>query len=129
MATATEVKSYRDLIAWQKGIDLVSAVYEQTKLLPADERFGLVIQMRRCAVSIPSNIAEGWGRHQGPDFTRFLFIARGSVYELCSQAEICQRLGYSGDWDTILASCEETSRVLHGLIKSVQRNHQTTPNP
>jgi four helix bundle protein len=129
MATATEVHSYRDLIAWQKGVDLVSAVYEQTKLLPADERFGLVVQMRRCAVSIPSNIAEGWGRHRGADYIRFLFIARGSIYELSTQAEICLRLGYPGEWDTILASCEQTSRVLHGLIKSVQRSRQSTTTP
>src|SRR5262245_9388575 len=123
MTVATEVNSYRDLIVWQKGMDLVCAVYEQTKLLPADERFGLVVQLRRCAVSIPSNIAEGWGRHQGAEYIRFLFIARGSTYELSSQAEICMRLGYAGDWDTILASCDETGRLLHGLIKSVQHRH------
>ena len=89
--------TYRDLIAWQRSMKLVVSVYEQTRCLPPDERFTLVAQMRRCAVSVPSNIAEGWGRGDVPDFTRFLIIARGSTFELSTQIEICQTLKYPGN--------------------------------
>ena len=111
-------RSYRDLIAWQKAMDLVISVYRATRDLPGEERFGLTAQMRRCAVSIPSNIAEGWGRGDNQDFTRFLTIARGSLLELSTQIDICQRLGYSGAWEPLLEGADEVRRILHGLIKS-----------
>jgi four helix bundle protein len=129
MSTALEVNSYRDLVAWQRGVDLVRAVYEQTKQLPADERYGLIAQMRRCAVSIPSNIAEGWGRHHSPDYIRFLCIARGSTFELCTQAEVCQRLEYDGDWSAIMGACEEIGRILNGLIASLKRHRAKLLTP
>jgi four helix bundle protein len=74
------VNSYRDLIAWQKAMDTVCLTYELTRLLPIEEKYGLMAQMRRCAGSVPSNVAEGWGRQQGADYLRFLFMARGSVH-------------------------------------------------
>ena len=111
-------QSYRDLIAWEKAMDLVIRVYRVTGDLPDEERFGLTAQMRRCAVSIPSNIAEGWGRGDNQDFTRFLTIARGSLLELSTQIDICQRLGYSGAWEPLLDGADEVRRILHGLIKS-----------
>ena len=111
-------QSYRDLIAWQKAMDLVIRVYHATRDLPDEERFGLTAQMRRCAVSIPSNIAEGWGRGDNQDFTRFLTIVRGPLLEPSTQIDICQRLGYSGAWQPLLEGADEVRRILHGLIKS-----------
>lgn len=115
------IKSYRDLIAWQKAMELVVLVYEETRKLPDDERFGLTSQLRRCAVSVPSNIAEGWGRGSSRDNVRLLGIARGSLMELATQAEICRRLGLSGDWDAMLRRVDEVRRILHGLIQSRQK--------
>ncbi len=110
--------SYRDLIAWRKAMDLVVGVYAETARLPVEERFGLALQMRRAAVSIPSNIAEGWGRGPTPDFTRFLRIARGSILELSTQVEICTTLGFPGDWEAILGQADEVRKILQGLINS-----------
>lgn len=87
-----DIYSYKDLIVWQKSIDLVIEVYKLAKHLPEDERFGLSSQMRRCAVSIPSNIAEGQQRKSSKDFLHFLSIARGSKGELQTQLYICYRL-------------------------------------
>jgi four helix bundle protein len=89
-----EINSYRDLIAWQRGMSLVLAVYRVTETMPVAEKFGLTSQMRRCAVSIPSNIAEGYGRESTNDYLRFLCVARGSPFELRTQYEISQSLGY-----------------------------------
>ena len=117
----SQIDSYRDLIAWQRGIDLVEHVYRQTGNLPKDERFGLVAQMRRSAVSVPSNIAEGWGRGTRNDYVRFLRTARGSLFELSTQAEICKRLRFAGDWDHIMDTADEVRRILHGLIRSLDQ--------
>ncbi len=110
--------SYRDLIAWRKSMELVVGVYAETARLPIEERFGLALQMRRAAVSIPSNIAEGWGRGPTPDFARFLRIARGSILELSTQTEICTTLGFPGDWRAILEQADEVRKILQGLINS-----------
>ena len=91
-----EIRSFRDLIVWQKSVALVTEIYRQTMSFPKDETYGLVSQMRRCAVSIPSNIAEGYGRRSTGDYVRFLQIAIGSVYELQTQLEICRNLGFLG---------------------------------
>lgn len=80
-----KVRNYRDLLVWQKGIALVKQVYALTRTFPADEKFGLVAQMRRAAVSIPSNIAEGQSRHTTNEFVRFLSLAEGSLAELDTQ--------------------------------------------
>ncbi len=117
---AGKVGSYRDLIAWQKAMDLLCRTYGTTAHLPTEERFGPRAEMRRSAVSIPSNIAEGWGRHTTPDYLRFLYVARGSECELSTQAEACLRLGYGGDWSGIFTDCDEFGRILNGLISSLR---------
>ena len=116
-----QIKSYRDLITWQKGMDLVVRVYRETANLSPNERFGLISQMRRCAVSVPSNIAEGWGRGARQDYIRFLRTARGSLYELSTQADICKRLTLAGDWDAIMNMGDDVRRLLHGLIRSLEQ--------
>ncbi len=118
---AADVHSYRDLIAWQKAMDVVAMVYEQTCFLPPDERYGLCSQMRRSAVSIASNIAEGWGGNFGQEYVRFLRIARGSTFELETQVQICTRLDLPGDWTGVVVLCNEVGRIINGLITSVQR--------
>jgi four helix bundle protein len=115
-------KSYRDLVAWQKAMDLVTAVYRLTASFPRGEIYGLVSQMRRAAVSIPSNIAEGQGRHGRAEFRHFLRQANGSLMELETQASIAERLGYaSADAvAVILQDASEIGRVINGLIHSLE---------
>ena len=117
----TKVNSYRDLIAWRQAMDLVSKTYAATRDLTKNERFGLTAQMRRCAVSIASNIAEGWGRDSTRDDLRFLHMARGSVFELCTQAEVARRLGYPGNWAALVSAAEEIGRILNGLITALAK--------
>ena len=88
------IKTYKDLDIWQKGMDLSVLIYEVTKKFPVDEKFGLISQMRRCAVSIPSNIAEGSARNSYKEFVKFLHIALGSLAELETQLLLATRLGY-----------------------------------
>ena len=90
-------KSYRDLIVWQKGMDLVEVLYRCSQAFPPDERFGLTSQLRRAAVSIPSNIAEGNSRGTTKDFLKFLDIAYGSLAEVETQVQIANRLRYLND--------------------------------
>lgn len=115
------VKCFRDLTVWQKSMDLVCSLYEITKLLPPDESFSLTNQMRRCAVSIPSNIAEGSGRQTKKDFINFLCIARGSNFELQTQLEICVKIKYltKADIRDTYNLTTEVSKMLSGLIKSL----------
>jgi four helix bundle protein len=86
--------SYRDLVAWQRAVELVTHVYRVTKTFPNDERFGLTSQLRRAAVSVPSNIAEGQGRFSRGEFKQFLGHARGSLLEMETQITIATNLGY-----------------------------------
>ncbi len=116
-----KVESYRDLIAWHKAMDLVCLTYQNTAQLPTEERFGLTTQMRRSAISIPANVAEDWGRHTTRDYIHFLHIARGSACELSTEAQLCARLGYPGDWSKILTDSEEIGRILNGLIGSLRK--------
>ena len=114
---------YRELVVWQKAMDLAEAVYRATDGWPAEEQFGLVSQMRRCGVSVASNIAEGSGRNSDKDFVRFLRIAVGSVWELETQIILAGRLGL-GDRQSLLdllPRCQDTSRLAHGLIRSKTR--------
>ena len=115
--------NFRDLVVWQKAMRLVIEIYQLVRALPNEEKFGLCDQMRRAAVSIPSNIAEGQARktpQSYKDFSRFLLIAQGSRAELETQIEICIQLQYI----TIeqakepLALCEEISRMLRALIQT-----------
>jgi four helix bundle protein len=114
---------YSDLLVWQKAMDLVKAVYGVTRQLPADERFGLVSQLQRSAVSIPSNIAEGHGRKSTGAYVRHLSIASGSLMELETQLQIATRLGYLSP-DTLAAlmpRTEEVGKMLAGLQNSLNR--------
>jgi four helix bundle protein len=113
------VRNYQDLIAWQRAMDLVTHIYELTKRLPPDERFALTTQLRRCATSIPSNIAEGEGRFSKADFRRFLSIAHGSLREAETQLLIAVRLGYleSVTVENSLKTASEVGRLIHGLAK------------
>ncbi len=85
---SAEIRSFRDLVVWQKAMVLVEHVYGFSKLFPSDERYGLTAQIRRAAVSVPSNIAEGYGRHSTSDYIRFLQISLGSLNELQTQLEL-----------------------------------------
>ena len=120
-----KVRHYKDLIAWQKGMDLVVSVYRLTASFPTDERFGLIAQTRRAAVSVPSNIAEGYGRSSKRDYMRFLGIARGSANELETQLLAASRLGFASQSDTapVLSLVNETQRIISGLIVSLDRSN------
>ena len=115
-------KSYRDLIAWQKAMHLVTAIYQPTSAFPREEIYGLTSQLRRAAVSVPSNIAEGQGRHGAPEFRHFLRQASGSVMEIETQILIAERLKFLNPEvaQELLAQCAEVGKILNGLIKSFQ---------
>jgi len=117
-----EIKTYRDLVVWQKAMALVTAVYRITKNFPKEESFGLTSQMRRSAVSVPSNIAEGYGRHSTNDYIRFLQIAMGSVYELQTQLEIARNLEYVTTelFNKNYESTRELERMLSSLIAKLK---------
>jgi four helix bundle protein len=115
--------SFRDLVAWQKAMALAEEVYAVTCEFPSEERYGLIAQLRRCAVSIPSNIAEGHGRVTARDFQHFLAQARGSVLELQTQLILSSRLGF-GNVDavrTAIQHADEVGRVINGLLAATQR--------
>ena len=116
------MEDYRNLIVWQKGMELVKAVYSLTKQLPKEETFALSSQLRRAVVSVPSNIAEGYGRNSKQDYLRFLNIARGSKNEVETQLQICQMLDYlePNDIAAALAVCAEVGKMLNALIHSIQ---------
>lgn len=116
------IRSYQDLDAWKLAMRLTRTVYEVSKGFPSDERFGLTSQVRRASVSIPSNIAEGWGRGSTQDYARFLRIARGSVYEVETQLIIARDLGYVDDesLERAIEHANEAGRVLAGLTKSIE---------
>ena len=113
--------NFEKLEVWQKAIDFADLVYATTKAFQADERFGLTNQMRRAAVSISSNIAEGCSRASKNDFARFVEIATGSVFEVVSQAFISRRQGCIDDatFRALYTAAEEQSKMLSGLRKSL----------
>lgn len=115
-------KPHKDLRAWELGMEVVEAVYEITSSFPSREKFGLTSQLRRSAVSVPSNIAEGAARDSDTDFVRFLHMARSSLSEVDTQMEISRRLGFvHGDsFQRIDKLLSETDRVLSGLIAHVE---------
>jgi len=114
-------KSYRELIVWQKAMELVVEVYNLTKLLPKEELYALTNQIRRAVVSIPSNIAEGNARHTSTEYVRFLAIARGSKSEVDTQLEICVRLNYitPEQVQTAMGLCSEVGRMLNSMIQKL----------
>lgn len=118
-----KVKDYRDLIVWQKAMDLVVEVYEATKKFPKEEIYGLTSQVRRAAVSVPSNIAEGQGRRSTKEFLNRLSIAHGSLREAETQIMIAGRLAYliSREVDLLLEKAAEVGRLINGLSNSLLR--------
>lgn len=123
MARPATINSYRDLEVWQRGMDLVENIYDASAAFPADERFGLTAQVRRGAVSIPSNIAEGWGRNRHGAYLNHFDIGRASLFEVETQVEIAHRLHFlaSEDCHRILSSTEVLSRQLLALMRSLER--------
>lgn len=115
-------KDYRDLIVWQKAMVLARSAYAVTGKLPRGEAFGLIAQIRRAAVSIPSNIAEGHGRLTDLQFRHFLGNARGSVYELRTQFELAADLGFIDPKAALqlMEQSAEVTRLINGLIASMQ---------
>ena len=115
------LRSYQDLVDWQKSMALVSEVCRRTKDFPPNEIYGLTSQLRRAAVSIPSNIAEGQGRLSPGEFKQFLGHAKGSVFEVETQLLIARDLGYLSDQATqgLLDRVQEVGRILSGLLNSM----------
>lgn len=110
--------SYQNLTVWQRSVDLSVAVYQLTKGFPSDELYGMTSQLRRAAVSVSSNIAEGYGRASRPDFRRFLAIARESAMEVQSQLVVAGRLnfGYARDAQSVGAMADEVGKMLWALM-------------
>ena len=117
------IQSVKDLVVWSRAMDLTQMVYELVVHLPANERFGLSNQVRRAAVSIPSNIAEGWGYGKTGKYVHHLRIARGSECELRTQLELAHRLGLvdASSVVPILETAAEVGRMLSALIQSLER--------
>ncbi|MFT3787822.1 MAG: four helix bundle protein [Tepidisphaeraceae bacterium] len=116
------VSSYKELLAWQRAMELAEEIYRLTRSFPDDERFGLTNQMRRSAVSIASNIAEGQGRGAGSDFARFLRIANGSRQELETQLALSYRIGMTTEASAgkAFTLIDKVGRLTAGLLKSIR---------
>lgn len=121
-------KSFKDLVAWKKARELVASIYELTTLFPREEVNGLSSQMRRCAVSVPSNIAEGIGRKYKKETIQFLHIARGSLYELETQLYIASDLGFFAEAKVGVQFqlIEECRKMLNGLIRYYENSQSLT---
>jgi len=117
------MQTYRDLVVWQKAISLVLKLYTETKVWPKEEVYGLTSQIRRSAVSIPSNIAEGYGRNSTGDYIRFLQIASGSLYEFQTQLEISFQLAYLNEekYVEINSLSVEIEKMLSSLISKIKK--------
>ncbi|MGA2215545.1 MAG: four helix bundle protein [Bryobacteraceae bacterium] len=120
-------KSYRDLEVWRLGLELVETIYRCTSEFPENEIYGLAAQMRRAAVSIPSNIAEGQARSSSKEFLHVLSFSLGSLAELVTQLELASRLGYM-DTNAPLAQAELVGKKLHCLRTSIRERLPTTNN-
>jgi four helix bundle protein len=129
------IRDYQDLLVWQRGMDLLVACYGLSDAFPRHELFGLTAQLRRAAVSVPANIAEGHGRDHLGDYLRHLSIANASLMEVETHLQAAGRLGYvaASDVDAMLASTAELGRMLHGLRRSLRRRagrlHPHAPDP
>ena len=115
------MKNYRDLLVWQKAMDLVEEIYRITEFLPSEEKFGLSLQLKRAAVSIPSNIAEGFERNTTKDYIKFLSIAKASRAEVETQLYICKRLEFLTDEEIkkSLEICDEIKRIIIAMFKKL----------
>ena len=126
-AAKAAIRSHRDLIVWQKAMDLVVSVYRATETFPKAETYGLTSQIRRAVTSIPANIAEGQGRRLTKEFVYFLANARGSLWELDTHLESATRLGFLNP-DThheLQSQLDEVGRILNGLMRSVSNSAST----
>ncbi|HEU5336968.1 MAG TPA: four helix bundle protein [Terriglobales bacterium] len=125
------MRGYRDLIVWQKAMELVTSVYEATSAFPRHELYGLTGQIRRAAVSVPSNLAEGHGRASRREFHQFISQARGSLMEVETQLEIARNLGYlsSADAAELLAKASRVGRMLNGLRAWTESRESAEPTP
>jgi len=119
------LRNYKDLKVWQKSYQFCLIIYKITKEFPNDERYSLTSQIRRAAVSVPSNIAEGYGRKSTPDYVRFLYIAYGSTCELETQILLAGDLGYikPEQLNKLQKDIAEGERMLKALIKSLENKH------
>ncbi len=117
------LRNYKDLVVWQKAYSLCLDVYKLTKQFPDEEKYGLTSQIKRAAVSIPSNIAEGYGRKTTKEYIQFLYIAYGSLCELETQLMLAKDLKYSRNMkeDTHVENLREVERMLKSLIKSLEK--------
>lgn len=115
------MSTFRDLKIWQKSMNLVTQIYKETESFPESEKYGLVSQIRRSAVSIPSNIAEGYGRNSDGDFQRFLNISMGSLFEIQTQLQIAQNLEYldTKENERLYRLSREIERMLSSFIRSI----------
>jgi four helix bundle protein len=122
-AQTGEIRDYRDLIVWQEAMEIAEVVYVLTRSFPREEAFGLTSQMRRAAVSIPSNIAEGFGRAQRRTFVQFLRIAQGSLKELETQAQLSARIGMlpAADASALLVRCERLGKRLVQFVRALEK--------
>jgi four helix bundle protein len=117
-----QIRTHRDLLIWQKSMILVTEIYRKSQRFPTQEQYGLTSQIRRAAVSIPSNIAEGFGRQSTGDYIRFLNIAVGSLFELQTQIEIAFNLSFipESDFTVIFESTREIDRMMSSLIQKLK---------
>jgi four helix bundle protein len=113
-------KPHKNLKAWQLAMDIVEKIYSITESFPSAEKFGIVSQMRRCAISVPSNIAEGAGRNTKKEFVNFLHISQGSLSEHDTQLELTLRLEYLDkiSWELLNNMLTEEDKIISGLIRS-----------
>src|SRR5262245_11303473 len=121
-STSTRIESYRDLDAWRLAMEIVIEIYGVTRRFPAEERFGLIAQLRRAAVSVPSNIAEGHSRLGTGEFRRFVAIARGSVAEVETQIAVAMALGFlhANEIASVSPELDRLSKMLWGLYRSLE---------
>ena len=121
-------RSYRNLVIWERGMALSRQIYLCTRQMPDGERYGLTSQMRRASVSVPSNIAEGFGREGQKEFLRFLRIAQGSLNELSTQYELATTMGMIPSNPVVIRLIEETDRILRAFIRSVKQSLRQPPS-
>jgi four helix bundle protein len=120
---SARTRHFRDLLVWQKAMSLAKAIYGETEHLPKTEAYGLQSQMRRAAIAIPSNIAEGHGRLNDGHFRQFLAISRGSLFELQTQLELTADLNLleSGNVRALMERCDEVARLINGLLGALHK--------
>jgi four helix bundle protein len=121
-----EIKSYKDLLIWKKGITIVKLIYQLVKTFPQEEMYALSSQLKRASVSIPSNIAEGYGRNTDKSFSHFLDITRGSLFEIETQLIIAKELGFITNlelFQELLNQIEEESKMINAFSKTLKANY------